>query len=257
MTLATIINSDLIPFRQRGMYQVVQNGSYGFGAICGASFGGTIVDTIGWRWCFTIQVPVSMAALVLGYFVLKFPAEERDSTESGQPQGIWHRIDLLGACLLVLALSSQLVGLSLGGNELPWSNIWVVSSLVGSVVFTAAFVFVEAHTKAAPLIPLKMLYGLLPVSTQVANVCVGMSAYAVRTLCDVLQSGSLTISLVPVYPAAALPGGLTGQSHEGWRSIGHPISRDSSGWVHIRGGHVSLGQAGPACAHRGRSDVYW
>ncbi|OQE26302.1 hypothetical protein PENSTE_c005G08406 [Penicillium steckii] len=182
MTMATIVNSDLIPFRRRGMYQAVQNGSYGFGAICGASFGGAIVDTIGWRWCFLVQVPVSMMVLALGYFVLRFPAKEEpvdDHQSNGQrKQGIWHKIDLSGACLLVLALSTQLVGLSLGGNELPWTNIWVILSLVASVVFLALFVIVEANTKAVPLIPLKMLHGLLPVSTQIANVCVGMSAYA-------------------------------------------------------------------------------
>jgi MFS family permease len=161
------------------MYQVVQNVSYGFGAICGASFGGSIVDTIGWRWCFLIQVPVSAAALVLGYYVLNFPAKE-EPAPGQQSKGIWQQIDLLGSLLLVLALSSQLVGLSLGGNELPWSNIWVILSLVASVVFLVAFFAVEATTTAAPLIPLKMLQGLHPVSTQIANVCVGMAAYAVR-----------------------------------------------------------------------------
>ncbi|CAI7577761.1 unnamed protein product [Penicillium manginii] len=180
MTMATIVNSDLIPFRRRGMYQAVQNGSYGFGAICGASFGGAIVDSIGWRWCFLVQVPVSLMVLVLGYFVLEFPAKQHHHHDSAaqQSQGIWHKIDLSGACLLVLALSSQLVGLSLGGNELPWTNVWVILSLVASVVFLALFVYVEANTKAVPLIPLKMLRGVLPVSTQIANVCVGMAAYA-------------------------------------------------------------------------------
>ncbi|KAJ5247856.1 hypothetical protein N7468_002839, partial [Penicillium chermesinum] len=170
MTMATVINSDLIPFRNRGMYQAVQNVAYGFGAICGASFGGAIVDTIGWRWCFFLQAPVSLSALVLGYFVLKFPAKDAQATT--EPRGIWHRIDLLGACLLVLALSSQLVGLSLGGNELPWTSIWVILSLLASIVFLACFIIVEAKTKAAPLIPLKMLSGVLPVSTQIANVLI-------------------------------------------------------------------------------------
>ncbi|KAJ6134707.1 hypothetical protein N7523_001029 [Penicillium sp. IBT 18751x] len=177
MTMATIVNSDLIPFRRRGMYQALQNGSNGFGAICGASFGGAIVDTIGWRWCFLLQVPVSLIALVLGYFVLKFPTKESDPS-SQQTGGVWHQIDVSGALLLVLALSCQLIGLSLGGNELSWSSRWVVSSLVASVIFLGGFVAVEAKTTAAPLIPLKMLYGLLPVSTQIANVCVGMAAYA-------------------------------------------------------------------------------
>ncbi|KAK9855239.1 hypothetical protein MYU51_002585 [Penicillium brevicompactum] len=177
MTMATIINSDLIPFRQRGMYQAIQNVSYGFGGICGASFGGSIVDSIGWRWCFLLQVPVSLFALGMGYVVLKFPARNTER-EDGSSPGIWQQIDVWGALLLILGLSAQLVGLSLGGNVLPWGNIWVVAPLVGSVLLLVAFVAVEATTSAVPLIPLKMLRGTLPVSTQVANVCVGMAAYA-------------------------------------------------------------------------------
>jgi MFS family permease len=38
----------MIPFRKRGMYQALQNSMFGFGAICGASFGGAIADSIGW-----------------------------------------------------------------------------------------------------------------------------------------------------------------------------------------------------------------
>ncbi|KAJ5511409.1 Major facilitator superfamily domain general substrate transporter [Penicillium expansum] len=157
MTMATIINSDLIPFRQRGMYQAIQNVSYGFGAICGASFGGAIVDSIGWRWCFLLQVPISLFALIMGYIVLKFPSRNTEPSSDGRKQGIWQQIDVLGACLLILALSAQLVGLSLGGNI-----------LLG----------LTSNTTAAPLIPLKMLRGQLAVSTQISNVCVGMAAYA-------------------------------------------------------------------------------
>lgn len=163
------------------MYQAIQNVSYGFGAICGASFGGAIVDSIGWRWCFLLQVPVSLFALVMGYIVLKFPARNTDSSPDGEKRGIWHQIDVLGACLLILALSVQLVGLSLGGNILPWTHMWVILPLVSSVVLLVAFVAVEAKTTAAPLIPLKMLRGQLAVSTQIANVCVGMAAYAVSS----------------------------------------------------------------------------
>lgn len=183
---ATIINSDLIPFRQRGMYQAIQNVSYGFGGICGASFGGSIVDSIGWRWCFLLQVPVSLFALGMGYVVLKFPARSNERADGSSP-GIWQQIDVWGALLLILGLSAQLVGLSLGGNVLPWSNIWVIAPLVGSVILLVAFVAVEATTSAVPLIPLKMLRGTLPVSTQIANVCVGMAAYAVSLLLSVLS----------------------------------------------------------------------
>ncbi|KAF9632734.1 Major facilitator superfamily transporter [Lasiodiplodia theobromae] len=177
MTMATILNSDMIPFRKRGMYQAMQNGMFGFGAICGASFGGSIADYIGWRWCFLLQIPVSAIALLLGALVIKNPIGHLSLHQSSL-KDIWKKVDFSGSLLLVSAISIQLVGLSLGGNELPWSNGWVIGSLVGSTVLLVLFVVVEAKTTAIPIIPLRMLKGRLPVSAQTANVCAGLAAYA-------------------------------------------------------------------------------
>ncbi|CAJ2505793.1 Uu.00g131870.m01.CDS01 [Anthostomella pinea] len=176
MTMATIVNSDMIPFQKRGMYQAFQNGMFGFGAICGASFGGSIADTIGWRWCFLLQVPISAIAFVLGWMVIQNPLNDHFASASFKET--WRKVDFSGALLLVVAISVQLVGLSLGGNELPWDSPWVISSLLGSVVLLGAFLVVESKTTAIPVIPLRMLKGRLPISTQLANVCVGLSAYA-------------------------------------------------------------------------------
>ena len=177
MTMATIVNSDMIPFRKRGMYQALQNGIYGFGAIAGASFGGSIADHIGWRWCFLLQVPVSVLALAVGYFVIKNPAI---TFSVGDDFGaVWKKVDVSGSLLLVAAVSVQLVGLSLGGNELPWSSPWVIVILVISVVLFALFFWVEANTSAIPVIPLRLLKGRLPVATQLTNLCAGMAAYGV------------------------------------------------------------------------------
>jgi MFS family permease len=177
MTMATIINSDMIPFQKRGMYQALQNGMNGFGAIAGASFGGSIADHIGWRWCFLLQVPVSILALVVGYFVIKNPPI---TFALGDGFGaVWEKVDVSGSLLLVAAVSVQLVGLSLGGNELPWSSPWVILILVGSIVLFALFLWVEAHTNAIPVIPLRLLNGRLPIATQLTNVCAGMAAYGV------------------------------------------------------------------------------
>ncbi|POR38213.1 Putative transporter [Tolypocladium paradoxum] len=175
MTMATIVNSDTIPFRKRGMYQAMQNGVFGFGAIAGASFGGTIADHIGWRWCFLVQVPMSVMAFVVGWLVLK---NQTGGFSLHDGLGAtWKKVDFSGSLLLVVAISAQLVGLSLGGNELPWTSPWVVASLVGSVLLFVLFLRVEATTTAIPVIPLRMLKGRLPVATQIANVCVGMAAY--------------------------------------------------------------------------------
>ncbi|RGP67196.1 hypothetical protein FLONG3_8591 [Fusarium longipes] len=175
MTMATIVNSDMIPFRKRGMYQALQNGIYGFGAISGACFGGSIADHIGWRWCFLLQVPVSIAALIIGALVVS--DQTTYSLSENGLSAIWKRVDFTGSLLMVVAVSVQLLGLSLGGNELPWSSPWVIGLLVGSVALFALFLVVEAKTSAIPVIPLRLLQGRLPVSTQFANVCAGMAAY--------------------------------------------------------------------------------
>ncbi|KAI1374353.1 MFS general substrate transporter [Hypoxylon crocopeplum] len=212
MTMATIVNSDMIPFRRRGMYQAMQNGIFGFGAVCGASFGGSIADTIGWRWCFLLQVPISVVALFLGYVVIK---DQRINFGGGSSlKETWRKVDFSGALLLVVAISVQLIGLSLGGNELPWSSPWVIVSLVGSVVILGLFLWVEAKTTAIPVIPLRMLKGRLPILTQLANVCAGLSAYAYLFLLPlffqiVLLDSATTAGARLAIPSLATPiGGL-------------------------------------------------
>lgn len=171
----------MIPLQNRGMYQAAQNTAWGIGSICGASLGGLIADSIGWRYCFYLQVPVSVVALIVGALVIVNPPNHVSAAES-TGQTLWKKVDFSGSLLLILGLSLQLLGLSLGGNELPWSSAWVIMSLVGSCVLLILFFVVEARTSALPIIPLRMLRGRLPLSVQLANVCVGMAAYAVSTL---------------------------------------------------------------------------
>ena len=171
----------MIPFRRRGMYQALQNTVWGSGAVSGASFGGLIADTIGWRWCFLLQVPVSVIAFGVGCIVVANQSRMEDDNSDGLLKGIWAKIDISGSLLLVIALSGQLLALSLGGNELPWDSPWVICSLVGSFVLLGIFVLVESKTSAIPLIPLRMLSGRLSISVQVANFFGGMAAYAVRS----------------------------------------------------------------------------
>ncbi|KAL7787597.1 major facilitator superfamily domain-containing protein [Trichoderma afarasin] len=212
MTMATIINSDMIPFKKRGMYQAMQNGIVGMGAICGASFGGTIADLVGWRWCFLLQIPFSIFAFGAGYIVLK--KQHRGIVSEGGLGAVWKRVDFSGALLLVAAVSTQLLGMSLGGNELPWGSPWVIGSLSISVVLFAAFITVEGKTTALPIIPLRMLQGAMPIATQIANICAGMSTYGYLFMLPlffqaVLQDSATKAGARLAIPSLAMPlGGL-------------------------------------------------
>lgn len=150
---------------------------------------GAIADSISWyawslsgmcmvaqisrRWCFHLQAPYSAVALFLGCLVIRNPTDPRFTW-----QEIKARVDFTGALLLVVAISIQLVGLSSGGNELPWSSGWVISSLVDSLVLLAIFVWVEVRTTASPVIPLRQLRSQNPIAIQTANLCAETAAYA-------------------------------------------------------------------------------
>lgn len=182
ITMATIINSDIIPLQNRGMYQAVQNGLHGFGAICGASLGGVIADTIGWRWCFLCQVPIAFGGLIIGYSVIKNPTSSiRGIPSASIRQSLWNQIDLSGSLLLVIGLSLQLAALSLGGNQYPWSDIRVILCLITSLVLLGVFVWVEMSTKTLPVMPMYMLKGVPTIANTVSNVLVGMSSFAVSS----------------------------------------------------------------------------
>ena len=156
--MATIINSDIIPLERRGMYQAVQNGLHGFGAICGASLGGIIADSIGWRWCFLCQVPISVAGLIIGFLVVKNPSAEETGIHTegldAEVRSVWKQIDLSGAVLLVVGLSAQLAALSLGGNQYPWGDVRVLACFGASLVILVVFIWVELGTKALPVMPM-------------------------------------------------------------------------------------------------------
>lgn len=151
---------------------------------------------------------MSAIALFLGWLVIRNPVESSPTWKE-----IKAKVDFTGAFLLVTAISVQLVGLSLGGNELPWSSGWVIGSLVGSLVLLALFVWVEATT-AFPVIPLRQLYGRNPVAIQTANVCAGTAAYAYLFMLPlffqvVLSDSATTAGARLAIPSLATPiGGL-------------------------------------------------
>jgi len=226
----------MIPFEKRGMYQAAQNILVGFGAVSGASLGGLIADCIGWRYCFLLQVPVSIMALVVGYMALENPRTdalllgERLSLEKALT-----RVDTLGAVLLVLALLVQLLGLSLGGNELPWNHVGIVGLLLGSVVLLGIFVIVETNTPAIPIVPMEMLRGRLPIAVQITNVFAGMAGYAVSPSNDE-ESPTLLTFLVSFHASIVFSDCSHGYASPSWWSVNHPISYNSNWrchcWLH-------------------------
>ncbi|CDS13166.1 hypothetical protein LRAMOSA05344 [Lichtheimia ramosa] len=167
-TMSSVITSDMVPLRERGKYQGYANIAYGLGSITGAPLGGFITDTIGWRYCFYINLPLLVISLYVASCLLtNYNLEEQDDDLS-----TWERckkIDYLGASSIVTAVVCFMIATSLGGNSLPWSDPVVVGCLVAFLVMTIVFCVIEAKVASNPLMPWHIISSRTPFSCSLVN----------------------------------------------------------------------------------------
>ena len=72
-TTTSIVLSDLVPLKNRGLLQGLTNIIFGLGSGLGGPIGGWMNDTLGWRRAFLIQIPLLLTDYVLAFvFVLVF-----------------------------------------------------------------------------------------------------------------------------------------------------------------------------------------
>ncbi|KZT62381.1 MFS general substrate transporter, partial [Calocera cornea HHB12733] len=171
----SIVVTDLIPLKQRGLYQGCANILFGAGAGLGGPLGGFLNDRLGWRWAFLIQVPL----LVLSYLIVLFkvnihlPSAPQTTLEKVK------RIDYLGSLTLVLAVGCALLGISLNtSEEMPWRHPLVWGLLLAGALSALAFVAVEKWVAVQPVMPMRLLTRRTPFFVALTNLFVSISAFS-------------------------------------------------------------------------------
>jgi EmrB/QacA subfamily drug resistance transporter len=144
MALTFAVIGDVVSPRQRGRYIGLLAGTWAFASVIGPFIGGFIVDNVSWRWVFLINLPIGAVALAVTSSVLHLPVVRRQ-----------HRIDVEGAFLLIVGVSSLLLALVWGGTEYPWSSPVIIGLVGGGVVAVVGFVWWEARV-AEPILPLRL-----------------------------------------------------------------------------------------------------
>ncbi len=160
------------------------------GPVLGIAIGGPLIEYLGWRSLFVLQIPLILAALALALFVLPASlvrtgervrlfardvprrpgrfigpgaaraepgasASDPASDPASARTGLLGRLDLGGAVLVTLAVGGLLLALN-RAPELGWGSPAVLLMLAGSVAFAIGFVVVERRA-AEPLVPLSYL----------------------------------------------------------------------------------------------------
>lgn len=120
------------------------------GPVIGVAVGGPIIQYLGWRWMFILQMPLLLMSAGLAVAVLPARAAERRL-----PPGERLQIDWVGALCIAGAVASFLTALN-RGSVWGWSSPGVLSAFAVSVV--GVIVFVHAERQAAdPIFPLHYL----------------------------------------------------------------------------------------------------
>ncbi|KAI0121987.1 MFS general substrate transporter [Daldinia grandis] len=145
--VVTILVTDLVSLRDRGLFQGYINVVYTAGMASGAPIGGLIADTIGWRWAFAGQFPLSLLAWLAVFFVLDVP-----KTDHAHWTHKVLRIDFLGAFTLASAVFTLLFGLDNGSNE-GWNQRITIIPLALTPLFFALFLFIEIKVAPVPFAP--------------------------------------------------------------------------------------------------------
>jgi MFS family permease len=129
----------------------IANIVFATGQAVGAPLGGYIADTIGWRWSFILQVPMTLLAIISVSFALKLPKTETQGFVSKL-----RRVDFGGAFTLVAAVFCLLLGLDRGGN-VSWRDPITVGTLVAFAVLFLFFAFIELRVAAEPFAPKRII----------------------------------------------------------------------------------------------------
>jgi len=141
LPIAVTLAGDLYTIQERGKIQGYVASVWGISSIVGPLLGGLIVDTVGWRWIFWMNVPLGLIAALL---IRRFLHEE-----------VAHRqrsIDFGGAVLLLAGLSSCMLALT---QASVWSPFPVAGLLLAGIAILFAFAWYERRP-ADPILHLEL-----------------------------------------------------------------------------------------------------
>ena len=164
--LVQVVIASMVSPRERGRYSGYIGATFALATVSGPLIGGLVVDSIGWRWCFFVGIPVAAVAFVVLQKTLHLPVIKREV-----------HIDYLGATLLVAGVSFLLVWVSLAGQHFDWVSTTSGLLVAGGLVVLAAAVYVEMKVALEPVIPLRLFRDRTTSLATAASIMVGVAMF--------------------------------------------------------------------------------
>lgn len=171
LPIAHTIIGDMVSPMERPRYQSYTSIMFMIASVAGPVIGGVLTDYVHWTMIFWINLPMGIVALWLTDRALKkLPRHDRP-----------HKLDVLGALLMVGAALSLMLAMTWGGTRYPWGSGVIFGLLAGSVVLWVLFVL-RVRSAPEPFIPLTVLRAPVVAATAAAGffsigVVIGLSIF--------------------------------------------------------------------------------
>lgn len=138
----SIITNTFTDPKERARAIGAWSGVVGISIAAGPIIGGTLVDTIGWRSIFWLNIPIGVAA----FFLTKFFIPESRAEKH-------RRFDPTGQLLIITFLATLIFGI-IEAPELGWTSLSIIGCFIISVVSFVCIILYEKK-RFEPLIELK------------------------------------------------------------------------------------------------------
>jgi EmrB/QacA subfamily drug resistance transporter len=184
--------ADLFSPRERGRYQGFVGAMWGTASIVGPLAGGSLTDSISWRWIFLINLPLGILALVV---VMR--------TMGGGGRVRRHQLDFAGAATLGVGITLILLASSWGGTTVSLGSARVVGTAAAGVALVVAFVVIERRA-SEPLLWLGLFSDRVVSLASIAGALIGAVMFGVTVYVPVfvqgVQGGSAVSSGLALLP---------------------------------------------------------
>lgn len=170
ISLAQTIIADIVSPKERPRYQGYIAGVFATSSVAGPALGGFMAEKLHWSAIFWINLPLGLLAFWMTNALLKkLPRHEKP-----------HKLDFLGALLMIIATTALLMALSLGGPHYAWTSPTILGLLGLFLLFTLAFIY-RLRTAPEPLIPLEILANKV-VAVAILGACAGIGVFIGLTI---------------------------------------------------------------------------
>ncbi|MET8864796.1 MDR family MFS transporter [Nonomuraea sp. NPDC004580] len=166
--LTQVVIAAMISPKERGRYNGYLGAVMAVATVAGPLLGGLIADTswLGWRWCFFIAVPFTIAAFALLAKTLHVQSVRRADVS----------IDYWGAGLIAAGVSVLLIWVTFVDNSFAWLSWQTLAMVGGGVLLLALATFVETKVRE-PVVPLHVIKRRDPALAILASLAVGMAMF--------------------------------------------------------------------------------